>query len=121
MTQRAVGEECAVNGALADHGQPDPTGAAAAHQVFDRAEQALPAGVGALRGERVGPIQHQVQRVPVPVVEPFGEIGHKPPRGALGKGGQIQYRGAAFVDHQVGEKRAGGLGQRQVGVITPRR
>jgi len=65
-------------GPLGDHSQPDPTGPAAAHQVLDRREQALPTGIGALRGERVGPIQHQVQRVPVPVVEPYPNLeGHK--------------------------------------------
>ena len=72
-----------------------------------------------MRGERVGLIQHQVQRIPVPVVQPFREIGHEPPRGGLGQGGQVQYRGDAFVDDQVGEQHPGGLGQRQVGVITP--
>jgi len=105
-------------GPLGDHSQPDPTGPAAAHQVLDRPEQALPTGIGALRGERVGLVQHQVQRVPVPVVQPFREIGHEPACGGLGQGGQVQYRGDAFVDDQVGEQLTGGLGQRQVGVIT---
>jgi len=57
-------QESAVNWALADHGQPDPAGAAAPHQVLDRTEQALPARIGALRGEGVGLIQQQVQRIP---------------------------------------------------------
>jgi len=98
-------------------GDTDASGGAS-HQVLDRAEQALSTGIGALRGEGVGLVQHQVQGVPVPVIEPFGEIGHEPPAGGLGQGGQIQHRGDAFVDHQVGEQHPGGLGQRQVGVIT---
>jgi len=37
----------------------------------------------------------------------------------LDRADRSQHRRDAFVDHQVGEQLPGGLGQRQVGVITP--
>ncbi|MGI8434894.1 MAG: hypothetical protein ACR2LE_09200, partial [Nocardioidaceae bacterium] len=81
-------------------GNTDASGGAS-HQVLDRAEQALSTGVGALRGEGVGLVQHQVQGVHVPVIEPFGEIGHATPAGELRTGGPIQHREDMFVADQV--------------------
>jgi len=107
-----LGEDVFVEhgGPLGDQGDADPAGAAASDEVFDRAEQALPARVGALGGEGVGLVQHQVQGIAVSVIEPFGEVGHEPAPGGLGQGGQVQHGRDAFVDHEVGEESAGGLG-----------
>jgi hypothetical protein len=57
------------------------------------AEQPLGALHRALRRERVGLVEHQVQRLAVAVVEPLGEVGHERICSALRNRREVEHDG----------------------------
>jgi hypothetical protein len=105
-------------GALRDEGHPEAAGAASADEVLDGAEESLGALLGALRRERVGLVEHEVQRLAVAAVQLLGEVGHESHLAGLSEQAEVEDEADAVVDDEVGDDAAGGLFERRVAVVA---
>ncbi|MDQ3154485.1 MAG: hypothetical protein M3R63_23115 [Actinomycetota bacterium] len=110
---------------LVQHGRPlryrcatQTAGTAAAHQVLIRTKQPGALRAGALRGEEVRVLDHEVQRVPVTPVDALKEVRGAAALAALGALREVEHHGVALVDDEIGHRRLRIDRQRQVGVLV---
>jgi hypothetical protein len=88
-------------GPLGDQRHPEASGPATPDEVFDGAQQALLPFHWPLGCERIGLVKHQMEGLPVFVVEPLGEVGHQAGLLALPAVGEVEDHRETFFHHQI--------------------